>query len=148
MLLVMMTRRRLFVHIALSLSLSLSLGLNAPALASGGGEKTAVDPNVRITQLGVPVIANGKVVNYIFMNIKIVLTPKADSVKLQEKEPFFRDALIRTAHRSALLVTGRTDQIDVAKFKNVMIPEFTKITGAGMIKDIEIISQMPKIRQK
>lgn len=140
----MMSRRKIIGF----LWLSLVFGSANPVFASGGGEKTAVDPNVRLTQLGVPVVVNGKVVNFIFMNIKILLTPKADSVLLQQKEPFFRDALIRTAHKSDLLVAGRTDQIDVQKFKKVMIPVFSKIAGAGMISDIEIISQTPKTHQR
>ena len=47
------------------------------------------------------VVVNGQLVNYIFVNVRVNLTSRADVTKLREaKEPFFRDALVRDAHRA------------------------------------------------
>jgi len=102
---------------------------------------------VRIAQVGLPVVVNNRVVNHIFVNIKIMLSPKGDMVKLQEKEPYFRDLLIKASHKNDLMLAGRQDTLDEAKLNLVLIPEFAKLAGKGAIKTIVIITQAPKKKQ-
>lgn len=118
------------------------------AKASGGGEKPAGESIIRMPQVGVPVVKGNKVVNYIFISMKVILSLKANQVALQEREPYFRDALIRTAHTTDMCVDGRNDQLDPAKFKKALMPVFAKLAGAGMITDIVIVSQTPKKHQR
>lgn len=130
--------RRLFI---LSLPLAVTA---ASAQASGGGEKKAAEPAVRLASVGIPVTRDKVVVNYLFLSVRINLNPSASETKLRELEPVFRDTLVRAAHRTSFGKADRDDQLDEARFKSVMMQEFGKIAGPGAIKSIDILSQSPK----
>lgn len=117
----------------------------APVHASGGGEKKdAADPSVKLASVGIPVFEGHRVVNYLFLSIKINLTPKADQQKLRDMEPYFRNALIRSAHKTSFAMADRSDKLDESRFKMVMKSEFTKVAGPGTIESVEVVSQSPK----
>lgn len=122
----------------------LSLLATAPAFANGGGAKDAADPSVKLASVGIPVFQGRNVVNYLFLSIKINLTAKADQQKLRDMEPYFRNALIRAAHKTSFAMADRNDRLDEPRFKAVMKAEFTKVAGAGTIESVEVVSQSPK----
>lgn len=114
------------------------------ARASGHGSKTAAEPSVRLASVGIPVMRERQVVNYLFLSIRINLSMTAPEGKLRELEPVFRDTVIRVSHRISFGQTERHDKLDEPRFKSVMMAEFTKIAGPGNIKSIDILSQSPK----
>ncbi len=121
------------------------LALAATGARAGEGEdKDAGAPAVRLATVGIPVMENNQVVNYLFLSIKINLTMTAPEGKFRDMEPYFRDALVKAAHRTSFGVAGHSDQLDEARFKSVMMGEWSKITGPNMIKSIDILSQNPK----
>ena len=63
-------------------------------------EKTEVGQYVDLSPVAMPIVVRGALVNYVFVYVRINLTSGANSVKLREKEPFFRDALVRAGHRT------------------------------------------------
>ncbi|MBW8733195.1 MAG: hypothetical protein JF571_02605 [Asticcacaulis sp.] len=119
------------------------LALSCPAFAE---EKKAdePDPSVKLASVGIPVFQGTSVTNYLFLSIKINLTPKGDQTKLRDMEPYFRDALVRAAHKTSFGQAGHDDRLDVPRFQSVMMTEFTKIAGPGTIQSVEIVSQSPK----
>ncbi len=117
-----------------------------PALA-GEDAKDAADPSVKLASVGIPVFEGHQVINYLFLSIKINLTPKGDQTKLRDMEPYFRDVLVRAAHKTSFGQAGHDDRLDEARFKSVMMIEFTKVAGPGKIESVEIISQSPKNRK-
>ncbi len=117
-----------------------------PALA-GDEAKDAGDPSVKLASVGIPVFEGHQVVNYLFLSIKINLTPKADQTKLRDMEPYFRDVLVRAAHKTSFAQADRNDRLDEPRFKSAMMVEFTKVAGPGKIESVEIISQSPKNRK-
>ncbi|UDF02412.1 hypothetical protein [Asticcacaulis sp. AND118] len=122
---------------------SLFCALAMPAFASEA-KKEGGDPYVKLSPVAMPVIDNGRVVNYLFVTLRINLTPKADVNGLRLKEPYFRDSLIRAAHKQSFALPNKRDTLDEERFKKIMIPEFTKIAGAGNIASLEILAQNPK----
>ncbi|BBF82212.1 MULTISPECIES: hypothetical protein [Asticcacaulis] len=114
-----------------------------PALASEA-KKEGGEPYVKLAPVALPVTENGRVINYLFVTLRINLTAKADVNALRLKEPYFRDLLIRAAHKQSFALPNKRDTLDEARFKKVMIPEFTKIAGAGNIETLEILAQNPK----
>ena len=122
--------------------------LSAVALACASSvhaqDKAESDPSVRLATVGIPIPQGNQVVNYLFLSIRISFTSSANIAKFRNMEPFFRDALIRKAHSVSLAQKDRSDLLDEALFKAVMIPEWTKITGPGQIKSVDILSQSPK----
>lgn len=99
---------------------------------------------VQLAAVGLPAIYQGRVENYVFVIIRVELTPKADLVRLRSKEPYFRDALVRLAHREPLNPSNDTSKLDEARFKALFLKEVETITGKGMVKGITIISQTPR----
>lgn len=85
------------------LIIATALGLSSHALASTAkpAERDAA-PTLLMSPVALPVVSDGHLVNYIYVNLRLTLSPKADADKLREKEPYFRDALVRAAHRTRL----------------------------------------------
>lgn len=104
----------------------------------------AADPSVKLASVGIPVMSGNQVVNYLFLSIRINLTAKANESKLRDMEPFFRDSLMRVSHTVSFGQADHSDLLDEPRFKSVMTAEWSKITGPGAIKSIDILSQSPK----
>ncbi|HEX5379770.1 MAG TPA: hypothetical protein VFW47_14430 [Phenylobacterium sp.] len=120
-----------------------------PALASGGEKKAEardVGQYVDLSSVAIPIIAGGQVVNYVFVSVRIVLTSSANTPKLRAKEPYFRDALVRAAHRTPF--TSSTDylSVDATKLQSTLMREAVAIAGPNNIKGVVITSQTPKRR--
>jgi hypothetical protein len=139
--------RRSYLLTAFGLFWALGIDPLANPAYGGAPKKDAGDPFVRISQVGIPVVVNNRVVNYVFVNIKIMLSPKGDMVKLQEKEPYFRDMVIKAAHKHDFMLDGRQDTLDEVKLNKVLSPQFSQLAGKGTIKTIVIITQAPKKKQ-
>lgn len=130
----------------------LVFGLTALMLASapaahaggGGGEKKVEDAFVKLAPMALPVVQDGRVVNYVFVSIKVMLSPSADSTKLREKEPYFRDALVRAGHRTPFSIPGDNFKLDEAKIKATLTAEGNRIAGAKVVSGVQIESQTPK----
>lgn len=94
-------RRRTFMR-SLVLGLPLALGAGAAlAQSKDGGQYVDLSP------VPLPIVVNGRLVNYVFVYMRINLTPAADTPHWRDKEPYFRDALVRsrTARRSPCRAT-------------------------------------------
>jgi hypothetical protein len=117
-----------------------------PAMAAGGAATIKIDPSIPLEPVAVPITENGKLVNYVFMSIKIILSPKADLYKLVGQEPYYRDALVRAGHRQSLGVPGDSNRVDEKLVKAVLKREAASFMDARMIADIEIVRQDPKKR--
>jgi flagellar basal body-associated protein FliL len=121
--------------------------LSATAEASDTKAKGKAEENlayVAISPVAIPVIVNGKVVNYVFVNVRIDLTNSANAVKLREREPYFRDALVRAAHRTPFTLASDLTKIDEGKLKTAVYRDAVAIAGPNAIKGVSITSQAPK----
>lgn len=115
-----------------------------PALASEPKKADESGQYVAISPVGLPVVLDGKVVNYIFVTVRVELSPSANAAKLREREPYFRDALVRAGNRTPFTKTSNYTQIDEAKLKAALMREVPAIAGAGAVKAITVVSQAPK----
>ena len=117
------------------------------ALSAAGGEKKEVTAQyVDLAPVALPVIVRGRVVNYIFLKVRLNLAVSADSTKLRTKEPYFRDALIRAAHRTPFTDPKSYVRIDEARLKSVLLKEAGAIAGPRNFIGVSIESQTPKQR--
>ena len=117
-----------------------------PAMAVEGAAPIKIDPSIPLAPVAVPITENGKLVNYVFLSIKVMLSPKADLYKLVGQEPYFRDALVRAGHRQSLGVPGDSNRVDEKLVKAVLKREAASFMDARMIASIEIVRQDPKKR--
>jgi hypothetical protein len=131
-------RRRLILALA-------ALALAGPALASEE-KKEPVHRYVDLATVGLPIVWQGRLVNYVFASVRVNLTPAADPIALTAKEPVFRDALIRAAHRTPFTVASDFTRIDEAALRRAMTAEAGRIAGAKAIAGVQVLKQTPKRR--
>ena len=117
-----------------------------PAATAEPGKGAVSDQSVVLATVALPLVADGQVANYIFVSVKLLLTPQADSFALRDKEPYFRDALVRAAHRMPFVRPGDFNLLDEGKLKAAMYREAVAIAGPGKIKSVAVLSQTAQHR--
>jgi len=117
----------------------------SPALAKEGG-KVEVGQYVDLSPVALPIVVRGELVNYVFVYVRINLTSGANPVKLREKEPYFRDALVRAGHRTPFTKADDYLSIDVPRLTATLQREASLIAGPGMVRSVVVTSQAPKRR--
>jgi hypothetical protein len=123
--------------------LFLTLGLALSPLGARAAEPKAgeVGQYVDLVPVGLPIVAKGRLVNYVFVNVRINLTASADAAKLREKEPYFRDALVRAGHRTPFTLAGDYNRIDGPRLAAALQRETALIAGPRAIKSVIIQKQ-------
>ena len=136
------------------LSLVVLALLAAPAIYAAGPAAAAEAPKsgkasgqyVDMSPVGVPVIWRGRLVNYVFVTLRLTIRPGVDVMKLREKEPYFRDALVRLAHRSPLNPPNDFTRVDEPALKTKMLAESARIVGPGQVTSVQVVTQAPQRR--
>lgn len=123
------------------------IALASPAIAAASEEKKPeVGQYVDLAPVALPIIARGQLINYVFVYVRINLTNGANVPKLREKEPFFRDALIRAAHRTPFTSGQDYLSVDTTKLSAALQRDAQAIAGPGVIRSVVVTSQAPKRR--
>ena len=118
----------------------------AAQAAPPGSGPAAVGQYVDLQPVGLPIIVRGQLVNYVFVYIRINLTAGADASALRDKEPYFRDALVRDAHRTPFTVATDYNRVDEARLTTTLLREAQAIAGPGAIRNVVVTSQAPQHR--
>lgn len=128
--------------------LALALGLAGPASAAAEKKegKTDVGQYVDLRTVGLPIVVKGELVNYVFVYVRINLASSANVAKLRDMEPFFRDALIRSAHRQPFTLASDLGKIDVPRLSAALSRDATAIAGPGQITSVVVTSQASRRR--
>ena len=125
------------------------LALLATAVqASEKKEKVEVGQYVDLSPVALPIVVGGQLVNYVFVYVRINLSSSANTAKLREKEPFFRDALVRAGHRTPFTLAGDLGAVDVPKLTAALTRDASAIAGAGQIRSVVVTSQAPRRRAR
>lgn len=127
------------------------LVLAGPAAASGASKEKKPAPRevgqyVDLTPVGLPIVVRGQLVNYVFVYVRINLAGGANVSRWREKEPFFRDALVRASHRTPFTLADDYQQIDTAKLSAALMRDAAAITGPGVVRSVVVTSQAPRRR--
>lgn len=118
----------------------------AAAAAGGASPPKDVGQYVDLLPVALPIVANGRLVNYVFVYVRINLSSAALPNKLREKEPHFRDALVRAGHRTPFTLAADHNKIDAAKLAAAMMRESSAIAGPGQVRSVVVTSQQPRRR--
>ena len=113
------------------------------------GAATAADPKqsgqyVDVAPVALPIVVNNRVINYVFVTVRVNLAGSANAPKLREKEPYFRDALVRAGHRSPFTRTDDYTRIDRAKLSASLMRDAAAIVGPGVVVSVDVVSETPK----
>lgn len=113
-----------------------------PALAQEGG--SAPPPGgatVLMSPVALPIVVDGKLVNYIFVTLRLHLSPGADVGKLRDMEPYFRDALVRVGHRTPFVRPDNYTVLDDNRLRAAVLAQAAALAGPGMVTSIQIVRE-------
>jgi len=82
-------------------------------------------------------------VNYVLVRLTLVLRPGTDVSRLTEKEPYFREALVRLAYRTHLNPSNSVNKVDPAIVSSKMLPLSQAIAGP-VVTGVEVKYQEPE----
>lgn len=116
----------------------------SPASASGGGQASGGVLNV--SGVGLPIIARGRIQNYVFVSLRLHLGGSATPESMRPKEAYLRDALVRAGHRTPFVVPDDWTRIDVAALSASLMRSAATIAGRGSVARVEVVSQAPRRR--
>lgn len=123
------------------------LAIAGQALAAEtAAPKTPDGQYVDLAPVALPIVVEGQLINYVFVSTRLQLSASADAAKLRAKEPFFRDALVRAAHKTPFTNPSDYTKVDVPRLQAVLLREATAIAGGKGIKAAVVTSQTPKRR--
>lgn len=125
---------------------AIAIGAGGPAMAESDKKPVQSDQSVTLATVALPLVIDGQIANYIFVSVKLQLTPSADSSALRDKEPYFRDALVRAAHRTPFVRAGDFNHLDETRIKAAMYREAVAIAGPGKIQSVAVLSQTAQHR--
>ena len=116
----------------------------APAAASDTPARSGASLN--ISGVGLPVIAGGRLRNYVFVSLRLHLGGSATPESMRLKEPFLRDALVRAGHRTPFVVEDDWTRVDAAALSASLMRSAASIAGRGAVVRVEVVSQAPRRR--
>jgi hypothetical protein len=129
---------------ALILGVFIAVAPVQPVLAA---EKEKEGPKVQTLALeavALPIVVDGKLVNYVFCSIRLDLYPNADGAKVRGKEQYFRDDLVRAGHRNPFTRPDDYTKVDEAKVKAEVLRYAATIVGPGVVQSAVITKQSPQ----
>ena len=140
--------RRLVILSLACLCVAAAIPGQAQAAAKAAGAETETDGGqyVDISPVAMPVIYQRQLVNYVFVAVRINLTPNANATPLREKEPYFRDALVKLGHRRPFTRLDDFTTLDVPALRAAMTAEAVRIAGPRQVANVQVMSQTAKRR--
>ena len=123
------------------------LTASAVAGAVQASEKAAPAAAVlNLPGMGLPVITDGRVRNYVFIVLKLHLGPAHTVEAVRAKEAHLRDALIRAGHRTPFVLPDTWVALDTTALSASLIRSASTLVGRGAVTRVEVVSQSPRRR--
>lgn len=118
----------------------------APALASESPSGEAAPAHHDLTTIGVPVIVDGRLRNYVFVRVRLHLAAGADTAAVARKAPFFREAIVRAAHQRPFTLPHDWQAVDTARLGAAVMHVAPRLVGPGTVLRAETLTQSPRRR--
>jgi hypothetical protein len=123
------------------LTLLAAASIAGAAVAQEGGTPPPPSPTVLMSPLALPIVVDGQLVNYVFVTLRLRLSPNADSLKMRAMEPYFRDALVRYGHRKPFVRPDNYTVLDDDKLKAAVLSQAAALVGPGMIASAQVVRE-------
>ena len=131
-------------HLIAAGTAALATGVASTSQASSSGG--APDAAMSIAGLGLPVIEDGRLRNYVFVSLRVHLGAGKTPEQMKSKEPFLRDALVKAAHRAPFSVPGDWTRLNERALSASLIAASAAIAGRGSVTRVEVLAQNPRRR--
>ena len=112
----------------------------AEPAAGGHGESGDVTRTMDAQYLAVPVVRAGQLVNYLFVSIRIQISPRVDLWRTRERAQFLRDALVRACHANALADPNDNNALNQPLAIQVYRAAAVQTLGAQAVAGVTIVS--------
>ena len=130
------------------LGLVVAATLGGPALANAEkkkeGEGQALDPTYKLGSMTIPIIANGRIVNYVFVALTLKLASGAEVESFKAQEPALRDAIMRAAYRTPFVKKDTWQEVDGPRLQAFVLGQCAVLFGKGKVAAVEISKQVPR----
>jgi len=121
--------------------------VSAPAAIAGEKKSGSGDgAHLNIAGLGLPIISGGRIRNYVFVTMRLTLGGGATPEQVRGKDPFFRDALVKAAHRTPFVVADDWTVVNAPAVCAAVMRMAPGIAGAGKVTRAEVLIQTPRRR--
>lgn len=128
---------------------TVALAATAPTAALASESESPLDAApFAIAGVGLPIIAGGRIRNYIFVSLRLHLGRGQTAERMRAKEPYLRDALTRAAYRTPFTVADDWDVIDVAAMSASLMRSAATLAGRGAVTRVDVFSQAPRRRTR
>ncbi len=142
-----LTSRRALLAASFALLATPAFARSAKKEKKGGKEgegEAAPDPVIKLQSLALPVIVNGKLINYVFLQSTITLKDGVLPAVFEGKEPMLRDAIVREAHSKPFVRPDSYVALDEARLKGSILRETNSLIGPGKVAMVTIVKQTPR----
>ena len=127
--------------IPLALGLMIAVAPIQPVMAAEEKGKAAAAQTIALEAVALPIIIDGRLINYVFCSIRLDLYPNADGAKVRAKEEYFRDDLVRVGHRTPFVLKDDYTRVDEAKVRAEILRIAPGLVGPGLIRSATIVKQ-------
>ena len=118
----------------------------APAMAAESKKPTSGGSARNISGVALPIITDGRIRNYVFVTVRLQLGDSQTPELMRAQEPYYRDALVRAAHRTPFVIADDWTRVDEVAISAFMMRVAPTISGAGAITAAEVAIQTPRRR--
>ena len=125
---------------------SVALPSLAAVSTADARDTPASGASLAIAGVGLPIIAGGRIRNYVFVSLRLHLGGSATPESMRPKEAYLRDALVRAGHRTPFVVADDWTRIDAAALSASLMRAAVRIAGRGAVTRVEVVSQAPRRR--
>lgn len=101
---------------------------------------------LNIAGVGLPVIVGGRIRNYVFVTVRLYLGDGQTPETMRAKDPFFRDALVRTGHRAPFVIPNDWTRLNETAINAAVMAMAPIIAGEGAVMRSEVLIQSPRRR--
>jgi hypothetical protein len=136
--------RRLLLAAVLTLAASPVLANAKKEKKEGKEEGQALDPTYKLGSMTIPIIANGRIVNYVFVAMTLKLTSGAEVESFKVQEPVLRDAIVRAAYKTPFTRTDTWKEVDGPRLTGFVLGQCNALFGKGKVASVEIVKQIPR----
>ena len=136
--------------IAAGTAVALSGPMLASASSASASDKKAegeavVAPAINLPPVGLPVIVDGRIRNYVFITLKLHLGGEATAETMRPKQPFLKNALVRTAHTAPFTMADDWTKLSENKIDAAMMA-IAGVVAPHSVTSCEVLTQVPRRR--
>lgn len=123
-----------------------AIALASRAYAAPEAEKPTEAAWVTMTGLGLPIVVEDRVINHIFVELKLHLKPGHPLEQVRAKDVSMRDALVRAGHATPFVLPTNYNRINEQALARSLMQIAAREVGRGVVTRVEVVRQTPRMR--